>query len=103
MVIDEKVRTMHMAKARLDNITGEMFNDLKKSILQGLRGYQKARLEWARAWSVLKEYDEVSKLVSKLTVTAGGGNNENKLVEIIEIEIELAHKQLEVSIFYLYK
>jgi hypothetical protein len=99
---------MHMAKVRLDNITGEMFNDLKKSISQGLREYQSARIEWARAWRVIKEYNEVSNLVSNLTVASNDENNDDKFVEIIEIEIELAHKQLEVKtifihLFYLYK
>lgn len=101
LIIDEKVRTMHMAKVRLDNITGEMFDDLKKSISQGLREYQTARTEWARAWRVIKEYDEVTKQVANLAVATSNENNDDKFVEIIETEIELAHKQLEVQIIYI--
>lgn len=89
-----------MAKIRLDNITNEMLKDLKASILQGLRGYQKARMEWDRVWRVNKEYDDVQRLVSKTTGSTDDDNSDGKFVEFIEIELSLGNKQLEVKIFF---
>lgn len=97
MIIHEKVRAMRLVKIRLDNVTGEMFKDLKDVITRGLRDYQAAKEEWLRAWRVFKEYEEVSKLVAKLTSTGNNENNDDKFLETIQDEINLAQKRLKVN------
>lgn len=85
---------MRSAKIRLDNVTREMYKDLRETINQGLRNYRAARVEWIRACSVIEEYNEVSKFVA---TTRNSESSKEKFLKIIQNEIDAAEKRLNVS------
>lgn len=99
MIINEKKRTLLLLKTKLDNVTGDMYQDLKDSIMQGLRAYQLARIEWERVLHVIKEYEEIEKCISaSLATTENDSENQNnKFLETITNEIDLAQKRLKVN------
>lgn len=97
-IVGEKVRTMQSAKIRSDNVTGEMYKDLRESISRGLRGYQTAREEWVRAWNVIEEYDRVTKLAAKHPMTRKSKNRKTKFFKVIRNEIGTTRKCLNVNI-----
>lgn len=97
MIVNEKKRIMQLIKIRLDSVTDEMYKDLRESIRQGLRDYQAARNEWLRAWRVIKEYEEALKIRDKLTLTANYQNINDKFLEIIKNEIDIAKIRFKVK------
>ncbi|XP_003245477.1 uncharacterized protein LOC100569606 isoform X2 [Acyrthosiphon pisum] len=90
MIVNEKKRIMQLIKIRSDSVTGEMYKDLRESIRQGLRDYQAARNEWLRAWRVIKEYEEALKIKDKLTLSVNYQSINDKFLEIIKNEIDIA-------------
>lgn len=99
MIINEKKRTLKLLKTKLDNVTGDMYQDLKDSIIQGLRAYRLARKEWERVFHVIKEYGEVKKYINaSLTITENNGNSsQDKFIDTITNEIDLAQNRLKVN------
>lgn len=97
MLVDEKMRVMHLIKIRMDSVTHEMHKDLRGSIFQGLRDYQAARKEWERVWRVIREFNEVSKLVSGLEATGAKGKCDKRFLKAVEGEIDLAQKRIKVN------
>jgi len=98
MIVNEKKRIMQLTKIRLDSVTGEMYKDLKESIRRGLRDYQAARNEWLRVWRVIREYEDVLKIEDKLTLTVNYQNINDKFLEIIKNEINIAKIRTKVKI-----
>jgi len=100
MIVNEKKRIMQLIKMRFDNITDEMYKDLRESIRQHLHDYQAARNEWLRVRRVIREYEEVLKVETKLTLTAENYKNTNdKFLEIIRNEIDIAKIRFKVNIY----
>lgn len=104
MIINEKKHSLKLLKIRLDSVTDEMYQDLKDTIIQGLRIYQSARREWERVTHVLKEYDEVEKSISVNPAISGnnGDGSDVKLLKTITNEIDLAQKRFEVKNIMIY-
>ncbi|VVC27256.1 Domain of unknown function DUF4485 [Cinara cedri] len=100
VIINEKKRLLMLLKNKLDNVTGEMYQDIKDTIMQGLRSYQLARKEWERVSHVLKEYDEIEKLifVNRAIAENDGEDSDNKFLKAITKEIDLAQKRLKNAI-----
>lgn len=97
MIVNEKKHIMQLTKMQLDNITGEMYKDLRESIRRGLRDYQAARNEWLRVWRVIREYNEVFKVEEKLRLAVNYENMNDKFLDIIINEIDIAKRRSKVN------
>jgi len=100
VIVNEKIHVMQLIKIRLDKMTGEMYKDLKESISRGLQNYQAARKEWERVWIVIKEYEEVSKLLAGLETSKSDNNSDERFLKAIENEINIAQLRLQVKYSY---
>lgn len=97
MIKNEKLRTLQLIKIRFDNVTNEMYKDLSDSVIRGLRNYQTAREEWSRAWTVMKDHEKISKLITRILPTRSNEKTKDKFLESVENEIVIAQTRLKVS------
>lgn len=73
-----------------------MYSSLRETVSQGLCKYQSARIEWFRAWRVIREYEETSKCLSEQRVFEYNDNTAENFLDVIKNEIGLALNRLKV-------